>query len=163
MLSCYCKPHNVKYQWLVLKGALPQRLPALKIKTLKEINADFIDEMKYYNLLPASSSLSFIYTWTDGQDPSQNAEIWATTQKTANTKSGKTMSVPERISPHSFKNSENWPPLGVNRAIFEVGFEPFWTIPNRLFRNRARNQGPDQGREWHCQTAWNPYTAKNGG
>ena len=37
----------------------------------------------------------------------------------------KTTFVPERISPHSFRNSKNFPQLGVNGAIYEVGFEPF--------------------------------------
>ena len=40
-------------------------------------------------------------------------------------KSRKNTSVPERISPHSFRNSENFPWLGVNGAISEVGFERF--------------------------------------
>ena len=40
-------------------------------------------------------------------------------------KYGKTTSVPERISPYSFRNYENFPWLGVNKAIYEVGFEPF--------------------------------------
>ena len=40
-------------------------------------------------------------------------------------KSGKTTSVPERISPHSFRNYKNFLWLGVNGAIYEVGFEPF--------------------------------------
>ena len=103
----------------------------------------------------------FIYTWIDGQDPSQNAEIWATTQKMANTKSGKTMSIPERISPHSLRNSEKFPLLGVNRAICEVGFEPFWVTPNRLLRNWARNQVPDQGRECHFARLLEIHTLLN--
>ena len=50
-------------------------------------------------------------------------------------KSGKTTSVPKRISPHSFRNSENCMQLGVNGAIYEVGFEPFLLILHRLLRN----------------------------
>ena len=66
-------------------------------------------------------------------------------------KSGKTTSVLERISPHSFRNSENFPWLGVNGVICEVGFEPFWTIPNLLFINWPRNQVPDQWQECHFE------------
>ena len=83
-------------------------------------------KIEFYNLAPLYPSFSgFIYTWIDGKDPFQISEIHATTQKKANPKSCKTKSVPERISPHSFRNSENFPQLWVNGAIFEVGFEPF--------------------------------------
>ena len=113
---------------------------------------DLLIKIEFYSLLLLCISFSgFIYTWTDGQNPSQISEIRATTQKTANTKSGKTTSVPERISPHSFRNYEKWPRLGVNGAIFEVGFEPFWSILNRLFINGAWNRVPNQGRECHFE------------
>ena len=40
-------------------------------------------------------------------------------------KYGKTTSVPKMISPHSLRNYENCSKIGVNGAIYEVGFEPF--------------------------------------
>ena len=55
----------------------------------------------------------------------QNQKFVQPPRKRPTPKSGKTTSVLERISPHSFINSENFLWLEVNGAISEVGFKPF--------------------------------------
>ena len=67
----------------------------------------------------------------------QKSGIHSTTQKMTNNKPAKITFVVERISPNSFINCENFLQVGVNGAIYEVGFERFHLILHRLPKNEA--------------------------